>query len=166
MISVRSPLRISFGGGGTDLPAYYERFGGMVVSAAISPACHVSLVSHAGAGVVLQSRDFGVSVAVPSQRQVVIRENNITTTGGAIVLLKAEQPMIYNNQCEHPTYLGDYDGRFDAQLYFRDTVFAEVRGNTVVTAMGQRRAPAHALSFDGGSIYNEETLNVGIDRCV
>jgi D-glycero-alpha-D-manno-heptose-7-phosphate kinase len=74
VISVRSPLRISFGGGGTDLPAYYERFGGMVVSAAISPACHVSLVSHAGAGVVLQSRDFGVSVAVPSQRQVVIRE--------------------------------------------------------------------------------------------
>jgi D-glycero-alpha-D-manno-heptose-7-phosphate kinase len=74
MISVRSPLRISFGGGGTDLPAYYERFGGMVVSAAISPACHVSLVSHAGAGVVLQSRDFGVSVAVPSQRHVVIRE--------------------------------------------------------------------------------------------
>ena len=37
MIAVRSPLRISFGGGGTDLPAYYERFGGMVVSAAITP---------------------------------------------------------------------------------------------------------------------------------
>ena len=41
MIVARSPLRISFGGGGTDLPAYYERFGGMVVSAAITPACHV-----------------------------------------------------------------------------------------------------------------------------
>ncbi|MCC2629847.1 MAG: kinase, partial [Thermomicrobiales bacterium] len=74
MISVRSPLRISFGGGGTDLPAYYERFGGMVVSAAITPACHVSLASYAGAGVVLQSRDFGVSVTVPPQRQVAIRE--------------------------------------------------------------------------------------------
>jgi D-glycero-alpha-D-manno-heptose-7-phosphate kinase len=74
MISVRSPLRISFGGGGTDLPAYYERFGGMVVSAAISPACHVSLASHAGAGVMLQSRDFAVSITVPSLRQVAIRE--------------------------------------------------------------------------------------------
>ena len=74
MISVRSPLRISFGGGGTDLPAYYERFGGMVLSAAISPACHVSLVPYAGTGVVLQSRDFGVSVTVPSRPQVVIRE--------------------------------------------------------------------------------------------
>jgi D-glycero-alpha-D-manno-heptose-7-phosphate kinase len=74
MISARSPLRISFGGGGTDLPAYYERFGGMVVSAAISPACHVSLASYAGTGVMLQSRDFGVSVTVPSRPQIAIRE--------------------------------------------------------------------------------------------
>lgn len=31
----RAPVRLSFGGGGTDLPAYYERHGGFVVSAAI-----------------------------------------------------------------------------------------------------------------------------------
>jgi D-glycero-alpha-D-manno-heptose-7-phosphate kinase len=74
MIAVRSPLRISFGGGGTDLPAYYERFGGMVISAAITPACHVSLVPYAGAGVMLQSHDFGLDVTVSSQRKVVIRE--------------------------------------------------------------------------------------------
>ena len=36
MLIVRSPVRISFGGGGTDLPAYYERFGGAVISAAIN----------------------------------------------------------------------------------------------------------------------------------
>ena len=36
MLIVRSPVRISFGGGGTDLAAYYERFGGMVVSASIN----------------------------------------------------------------------------------------------------------------------------------
>jgi D-glycero-alpha-D-manno-heptose-7-phosphate kinase len=74
MTAARSPLRISFGGGGTDLPAYYERFGGMVVSAAITPACHVSLTPYAGAGVMLQSRDFGLTVTVPSRRPVVIRE--------------------------------------------------------------------------------------------
>jgi D-glycero-alpha-D-manno-heptose-7-phosphate kinase len=32
----RSPVRISFAGGGTDLPAYYEQFGGAVLSAAIN----------------------------------------------------------------------------------------------------------------------------------
>ncbi len=35
MLIVRSPVRISFGGGGTDLPAYYETFGGAVLSATI-----------------------------------------------------------------------------------------------------------------------------------
>jgi D-glycero-alpha-D-manno-heptose-7-phosphate kinase len=33
---VRSPVRISFAGGGTDLPAYYQQFGGAVLSAAIN----------------------------------------------------------------------------------------------------------------------------------
>lgn len=36
MLIVRSPVRISFGGGGTDLPSYYEQFGGGVLSAAIN----------------------------------------------------------------------------------------------------------------------------------
>jgi D-glycero-alpha-D-manno-heptose-7-phosphate kinase len=36
MIITRTPLRISIGGGGTDLPSYYEQFGGYVISAAIS----------------------------------------------------------------------------------------------------------------------------------
>jgi D-glycero-alpha-D-manno-heptose-7-phosphate kinase len=35
MLIVRSPVRISFAGGGTDLPAYYEQFGGTVISTAI-----------------------------------------------------------------------------------------------------------------------------------
>lgn len=36
MLIVRSPVRISFAGGGTDLPAYYEQFGGEVLSVAIN----------------------------------------------------------------------------------------------------------------------------------
>lgn len=35
MLIARSPVRISFAGGGTDLPAYYEQFGGAVISTAI-----------------------------------------------------------------------------------------------------------------------------------
>ena len=35
MIITRSPLRISLGGGGTDLPSYYRRHGGFLVAAAI-----------------------------------------------------------------------------------------------------------------------------------
>jgi D-glycero-alpha-D-manno-heptose-7-phosphate kinase len=36
VIITRTPLRISLGGGGTDLPHYYERHGGFLVAAAIS----------------------------------------------------------------------------------------------------------------------------------
>ena len=36
MIITRSPLRISLGGGGTDLPSYYRDHGGFLVAAAIT----------------------------------------------------------------------------------------------------------------------------------
>jgi len=36
MIFVRAPFRIPLGGGGTDLPSYYSRFGGELISAAIN----------------------------------------------------------------------------------------------------------------------------------
>ncbi|HUI05181.1 MAG TPA: galactokinase [Acidimicrobiales bacterium] len=36
MIISRTPLRVTLGGGGTDLPSYYEQFGGFVVAAAIN----------------------------------------------------------------------------------------------------------------------------------
>jgi D-glycero-alpha-D-manno-heptose-7-phosphate kinase len=43
MIIGRSPLRISLGGGGTDLPSYYAQHGGLVVSAAITQYVYVTL---------------------------------------------------------------------------------------------------------------------------
>ena len=43
MIITRTPLRISIGGGGTDLPSYYNRFGGFVISAAINRYVYISL---------------------------------------------------------------------------------------------------------------------------
>jgi D-glycero-alpha-D-manno-heptose-7-phosphate kinase len=43
MIISRTPLRISLGGGGTDLPSYYERFGGAVMSGAINKYVFVAV---------------------------------------------------------------------------------------------------------------------------
>ncbi|MDA1096446.1 MAG: sugar kinase, partial [Chloroflexi bacterium] len=39
----RTPLRIPLGGGGTDLPAYYSRYGGYLVSAAINKYVYITL---------------------------------------------------------------------------------------------------------------------------
>ena len=43
MIITRTPLRITLAGGGTDLPSYYERFGGFVVSAAINKYIFIAI---------------------------------------------------------------------------------------------------------------------------
>jgi len=43
MIMTRTPLRISLGGGGTDLPSYYSQFGGFVISAAINRYVYITL---------------------------------------------------------------------------------------------------------------------------
>src|SRR6476659_1643815 len=45
VLIARAPLRISLAGGGTDLPAYYERFGGMVVSTTINRHVYVIAAS-------------------------------------------------------------------------------------------------------------------------
>jgi D-glycero-alpha-D-manno-heptose-7-phosphate kinase len=43
VIITRAPLRITLGGGGTDLPSYYEKFGGFVLSAAISKYIFIAI---------------------------------------------------------------------------------------------------------------------------
>jgi D-glycero-alpha-D-manno-heptose-7-phosphate kinase len=44
VILTRAPLRISLGGGGTDLPSYYRRFGGFVIGGAIDK--YVYMMTH------------------------------------------------------------------------------------------------------------------------
>ncbi len=43
MIITRSPLRISLGGGGTDLPSYYHRHSGFLIAAAIDKYVYITL---------------------------------------------------------------------------------------------------------------------------
>jgi D-glycero-alpha-D-manno-heptose-7-phosphate kinase len=57
MIEVKAPLRLPLGGGGTDLPHYYERRGGRVVAAAIHDAVSVRLGAAAQAPATAEARD-------------------------------------------------------------------------------------------------------------
>jgi D-glycero-alpha-D-manno-heptose-7-phosphate kinase len=43
LIITRTPLRISLGGGGTDLPSYYTEHGGFVLSAAINKYVYITI---------------------------------------------------------------------------------------------------------------------------
>ncbi len=58
-ILATAPLRISFVGGGTDFPHYFERHGGAVLSATIDHAARVRLVPRSDRQVRIRSLDLG-----------------------------------------------------------------------------------------------------------
>ncbi len=58
MLIARAPVRISFAGGGTDLPSYYLRYGGMVVSATIDKYFYVFLTVNKGETIQIMSSDY------------------------------------------------------------------------------------------------------------
>ncbi len=62
IILAKSPLRISFAGGGTDLPHYYEENGGAVLSATISRYSFVTLYPRLDAEVSIRSIDLGFAI--------------------------------------------------------------------------------------------------------
>lgn len=54
MIIARSPLRITLGGGGTDLPSYYREYEGFVISAAIDKYVYVCINKPYKSGIFLR----------------------------------------------------------------------------------------------------------------
>ena len=48
MIITKTPLRVSFAGGGTDLPNYYKKHGGMVISTSIDKFIYVIVRKQVG----------------------------------------------------------------------------------------------------------------------
>lgn len=62
LIRAKAPLRISFCGGGTDVPPYPERFGGCVLSCTIDKYSYVTLRRRDDDDVVIRSLDYGLNV--------------------------------------------------------------------------------------------------------
>ncbi|MFL6436234.1 MAG: hypothetical protein ACJ71Q_01530 [Terriglobales bacterium] len=71
MLIVRTPVRISFAGGGTDLPAYYQKFGGAVLSTAINKHFYT----------ILQKRSDGKVQVISSDLRVVETWEDIARMG-------------------------------------------------------------------------------------
>ena len=74
MIMTRSPLRISLGGGGTDLPSYYERFGGFLIAAAIDRYVYVTITRPFTPGIYLKYSNIERADGVDDVRHPIIRE--------------------------------------------------------------------------------------------
>lgn len=75
MLIVRSPVRISFGGGGTDLPSYYEKFGGAVLSTAINKYFYTILQKRSDGKIQVISSDLRVSETWDDIARMPVRGN-------------------------------------------------------------------------------------------
>ena len=80
MIIGRSPLRISLGGGGTDLPSYYRSHGGFVLSAAITQYVYVTMQRTPLKEMLLRYSQIERVKTVAEIRHPIIREA-LTLTG-------------------------------------------------------------------------------------
>lgn len=70
MLIARAPMRLSFCGGGTDLPAYYEHHGALVVSTSIRYGFHAMLSTAPSDGVQILSADHRALCNPPTRDNV------------------------------------------------------------------------------------------------
>jgi D-glycero-alpha-D-manno-heptose-7-phosphate kinase len=74
MIITRSPLRISLGGGGTDLPSYYRRHSGFLLAAAIDKYVYITLHQTFQKGLILKYSKMEQVEEVEKVQHPIIRE--------------------------------------------------------------------------------------------
>ena len=74
MIIARSPMRISLGGGGTDLPSYYQDHGGFVVAAAIDKYVYITLHETFEEKVIVKYSKMEVVERVEDVKHPIVRE--------------------------------------------------------------------------------------------
>src|SRR6204780_599338 len=75
MIITRSPLPISLGGGGTDLPSYYRRHSGFLLSAAIDKFVYITLHQTFQRGLIIKYSRMEQIDEVDQVQHPIIRES-------------------------------------------------------------------------------------------
>jgi D-glycero-alpha-D-manno-heptose-7-phosphate kinase len=74
MIITRSPLRISLGGGGTDLPSYYRQHSGFLIAAAIDKYVYINVHRRFVEGFLLKYSSLEEAATVDDIKHPIIRE--------------------------------------------------------------------------------------------
>jgi D-glycero-alpha-D-manno-heptose-7-phosphate kinase len=74
MIITRSPLRISLGGGGTDLPSYYREHSGFLIAAAIDKYVYINLHRRFVEGFLLKYSSLEEAATIDDIKHPIIRE--------------------------------------------------------------------------------------------
>ena len=74
MIITRSPLRVSLGGGGTDLPSYSSQFGGSLIAGAINKYVYVTTNRPFQQEIILKYSNIEILQNIKSIKHPIMRE--------------------------------------------------------------------------------------------
>jgi D-glycero-alpha-D-manno-heptose-7-phosphate kinase len=101
IVVTRTPLRVSFAGGGTDLPGFYERDYGAVFSTAIDKYIHVTVKRHSE----LFNEPIRINYSITEQVDTIAEiKNNIARE--CLRLLKIDPPVYISTVGDLPASTG------------------------------------------------------------
>jgi D-glycero-alpha-D-manno-heptose-7-phosphate kinase len=183
MIIARSPLRITLGGGGTDLPSYYVQREGFLIAAAIDKYVYVSVMRPFRPGIYLKYSALEHVGQVADVRHPIIREVlrlqdlstpqiEITTladipagtglgSSGSFTtaLLKAlyahERRVIHSQELAELACHIEID-RLGEPIGKQDQFIAAHGGITCLTFHGDHRVSVQPLQISPGTLYELE----------
>ena len=183
MIITRSPLRISLGGGGTDLPSYYRRHSGFLIAAAIDKYVYITLHQTFGQELILKYSKMEHVHTIEEVQHPIIREalslvglkelhleiasmadipagTGLGSSGSfTTALLKALH--IYKKSLIHPRELAEQAchieiDRLGEPIGKQDQYIAAYGGLTCFQFLPNNHVEALPLAISGETLYNLE----------
>ncbi|EKD45727.1 MAG: hypothetical protein ACD_69C00162G0003 [uncultured bacterium] len=183
MIIVRSPLRITLGGGGTDLPSYYEKYNGFLISAAIDKYVYITLHKTFQPGYIIKYSAMENVLSIDDIKHPIIHEslkllemgnNNLEITSMADIpagtglgssgsfttaLLKALHT--YKRNLVHPKELAEQAcdielNKLKEPIGKQDQYIAAYGGITCFRFLPNDQVEAWPLKIDQETLYNLE----------
>src|SRR5687767_1734671 len=183
MIITRSPLRISLGGGGTDLPSYYREHSGFLIAAAIDKYVYINVHRRFVDGFLLKYSSLEEAATIDEIKHPIIREalklvdvqaRNLEITSMADIpagtglgssgsfttaLLKALHA--HRKNIVHPRELAEQACHIEIDLLKepigkQDQYIAAYGGLTCFQFLPNGHVEAHPLKVDSETLYNLE----------
>lgn len=153
----RAPLRVSFGGGGTEISPYLEQHGGVILNATINRYAYVSIRHCPSNNIVLSATDCGIKETLPLAAQLPLGNSN--NGGGDDVQLPLHRA-VYNRVVKD--YNNGVPIPISVQTYCNAPVGSGLgTSSTLTAAMLQCWAEVLSLSF---SEYELSALAHNIER--
>ena len=155
MIISRTPLRMSFAGGGSDLPSYYREFGGAVLSTAIDRYVYINVNKKFDEGIrVGYSKNEEVSAVHQIQHPIVRKTMEyLNLSGGVEITTIADIPSSGTGLGSSSTFtvgllhaLQEFRGKsMDAKTLAHDACHIEI--DLCQESIGKQDQYACAFSF-------------------